>query len=124
MQVSGEKKRDQRELGAGIPVCEASFKEAKSSKQERMEARWKCQPSHVLIKAEVLQSGEQNSASTEVSANDLRMWRDVRLIEITLQSLTKTQKCTLLPLPRDFKRSGSEISAPPWHIRNIDRMGF
>lgn len=62
-----------------------------------MEARWKCQPSHVLIKAEVLQSGEQNSASTEVSANELWMWKDVRLIEITLQSLTKTQKCTLAP---------------------------
>lgn len=57
-----------------------------------MVPRLKCQPSHVLIGAEVLQSGEQNSASTEVSANELWMWGDVRLIEITLRSLTDTQK--------------------------------
>lgn len=60
-----------------------------------MEPRWKCQPSHLLIGAEVLQSGEQNSASTEVSANELWMWGDVLLIEITLQSPKETQKSTL-----------------------------
>lgn len=79
-----------------------------------MEARWKCQPSHVLIGAEVLQSREQNSASTEVSANELRMRRDVQLIEITLQSLTKTLNVPWLSLPCDFKRWGSEIPALPW----------
>lgn len=33
----------------------------------------KCQPSKILIGAEALQSREQNSVSTEVSGNELRI---------------------------------------------------
>lgn len=86
MQVSGKKTRLKENSVQEFLFAKLHLRR-RSAKQERMEARWKCQPSHVLIEAEVLQSGEQNSASTEVSANELRMWRDVR-IEITLQSLT------------------------------------
>lgn len=54
-----------------IPIYAPSLKQAMCSKQERMEARLKCQPSKILIGAEALQSGEQNSVSTELSGNEL-----------------------------------------------------
>lgn len=56
-----------------IPICAPSLKEAMCSKQERTEPRVKCQPSKILIGAEALQSREQNSVSTEVSGNELRV---------------------------------------------------
>lgn len=55
-----------------IPFCALSLKEAMCSKQERLEPHLKCQPSELLIGAEALQSREQNSVSTEVSANEPR----------------------------------------------------
>lgn len=39
--------------------------------RDRTESHLKCRPSQILIGAEALQSREQNSVSTEVSANEL-----------------------------------------------------